>query len=98
MDRITNRDLEAVVRRINTLAGTPQEPWKPNGPISAGSGNQYVAQIGCYFLSGAYGGYSLVQMCRDGGGERTILGGHMPKRELYERMHAFIRGLETAKA
>lgn len=97
MDRITMRDLEATVRRINTICGTPQAPYckiEARGETMP----RYVAQIGCYHMSGAYGGYALHQMVNDGGGVRDIFGGHLPKRELYERMHAFIRGLETKAA
>ena len=94
MNRITMRDLEATVRRINDLAGTPHTCWVKTENVN----RPFTANIGCYHLSGAYGGYSLVQMVNDGGGERTIIGGHMPKRELYERMHAFIRGLETNRS
>ena len=96
MDRITNRHLEALVSRINAITGMPQESYVP-APATSGSPSKYVAQIGCYHLSGAYGGYALHQMVNDGGGVRDIFGGHMPKRELYERMHAFIRGLETER-
>ena len=93
MDRITMRDLEAVVCRINKITNSPMGPYAFDKTV-----NKHVAQIGCYHLSGAYGGYALHQMVNEGGGVRDIFGGHMPKRELYERMHAFIRGLETAKA
>ena len=95
MDRITTKDLEATAARINRLTNSPMQPYVKG----AGMDKQgYTAQIGCYHLSGAYGGYALHQMVNEGGGVRDIFGGHMPKRELYERMHAFIRGLETAKA
>ena len=91
MDRIRMNELEAVVRRINQVAGTPEQPYIKEG-------DKYVAQIGCYHLSGAYGGYALHQMVNESGGCRDVLrSGHMPKRELYERMHAFVEGLVTAK-
>ena len=91
MERITKTQLEAVVSRINTVAGTPQKPYEKVG-------DKWEPQAKCYHLSGAYGGYALHQMVNDGGGVRDIFGGHLPKRELYERMHAFIRGLETKAA
>ena len=53
--------------------------------------------IGCYHLDHAYGGVALHQMVNDGGGVRDILGGHLTKRDLYERMNAFIKGLEEVK-
>jgi hypothetical protein len=48
-------------------------------------------------LSGAYGGVALHRMYNAGGGVSDVFGsGHMSKRELYGRMHAFIRGMEAA--
>ena len=96
MDRISKQDLENVVSRINSIMKTPQQPYELQ-LATADSPSKYVAQIGCFHLSGAYGGYALHEMVNEGGGIRDIFGGHMPKRELYERMHAFIRGLNTAR-
>jgi hypothetical protein len=57
----------------------------------------YSANIGNYHLSGAYGGFSLHRMDTDGGGVQDVLGcGHISKRDLYDRMHAFIRGISTS--
>lgn len=92
MNRITMKDLNAVVGRINQLQGTPNAPYAFNSNTG-----RHEPQARCYHLSGAYGGYALEQMCDTGTGVRTIIGGYMPKRDLYERMHAFIRGLEAAK-
>lgn len=88
MGRITIRDLNATVDRINRLTNSPMQPY-------VNVGDKYVAQIDCYHLSGAYGGYALHRMYNDGGGVSDVFGGHLPKRELYERMHAFIRGIEA---
>lgn len=86
--RITDRDLLAVVERINRITGSPTETY-----IKAG--DRYVAQIGNYHLSHAYGGVSLHRMMNESGGVENVLGcGHVPKRDLYDRMQAFIRGLE----
>ncbi len=91
-DRITVQNLEAVVARINRIAGTPQEAY------SLVDG-KYVANIGNYHLSGAYGGYQLHQMMNDGGGIHDVLRcGYTSKRELYYRLHAFVAGLETQTA
>jgi len=93
MDRITVKHLQAIVDRINRLMGTPAEPW------TKGEDGKIHANIGNYHLSGAYGGYSLHQMMSDGGGVYDTLGcGHIAKRELADRMHAFIRGIESKAA
>lgn len=87
MNRITLSNLETVVSRINQITGSPEKPYiQVNGKC--------VAQIGCYHLSGAYGGYALHLMQTDGGGVKDIFYGHYPKAKLYELMHAFIKGLE----
>ena len=90
MSRITDKDLQAVVNRINRETKSPAERY-------AKDGDKYKAHIGCYHLSHAYGGVALHRMHNEGGGVEDVFGGHMPKRELYERMHAWIRGYEAAQ-
>ena len=87
--RITNKDLESLVKRINIITDSPLEPHtRVNG--------KYTANIGCYHLSYAYGGVSLQRMHNSSGGvESVIKSGHVSKRELYNLMHAFITGLEN---
>jgi hypothetical protein len=86
--RITMSDLKAVVARINRITNSPLEPWtRENG--------KSVANIGCYHLSGAYGGWCLHRMDNVGGGVSCpINSDYVSKRELYNLIHAFIRGLE----
>jgi hypothetical protein len=88
MNRISKAQLQAVCDRINTVAGTPLQPY-------AKVGDKYEPQARCYHLSGAYGGYCLEQMCDTGSGVRSVISGYRPKRELYDLMHAFLRGLEA---
>ena len=86
--RITEKDLQATCDRINRIMATPHEPY-------ARIEGKLVANVGCYHLNHAYGGVALYQMDNECGGVRDIFGGHLTKRDLYERMHAFIKGLET---
>ena len=90
-NRITDKHLEGMIARLNRLTNSPAKPYEQlNG--------RCVAQIGCYHLSHAYGGVALHRMHNEGGGVTTpIGGGHMPKRELYERIYAFIMGIEAAQ-
>ena len=88
--RITQRHLEAVRDRINTLAGTPAVPYKRID-------GRNVAQVGCYVLDGAYGGWKLAQIVNDMGGQRDITHGYDSKRVLLGKMEAFIEGLRVAK-
>jgi hypothetical protein len=86
MTQITDKDLQAAVDRINRMMKTPAEPY-------AKVDDKYVAQIGCYHLSHAYGEVALHCMYNDGGGVSDVFGGHMPKRELYGKLHAYIAGI-----
>lgn len=84
-DRITEKQLQATVDRINKITGSPMQPY------AAGK-----AQIGNYHLSHAYGGVCLHRMSNEGGGVSAVLvGGHVPKRELWGMMQAYITGLNT---
>ena len=88
--RITEKDLQATCARINRMLDKPLEPY-------ARIDGNLVANIGCYHLDHAYGRVALHQMDNNVGGVRDIFGGHLTKRDLYERMHAFIKGLEEDK-
>ena len=89
MNRITEKDLQGVCDRINKVTGSPMQPWLRD---ETGRGG---AQIGNYHISHAYGGVCLHQMTNAGGGVRTPLsGGYSTKRELYNEMRAFLRGLD----
>lgn len=88
--RITEKDLQATCDRINRVLDKPLEPY-------ARIEGKLVANIGCYHLDHAYGGVALYQMGNECSSVRDIFGGHLTKRDLYERMHAFIKGLEEVK-
>ena len=85
MNRVTEKDLQAIVDRINRITGSPPAPYIDG-----------KAQIGNYHLSHAYGGVCLHRMCNDVGGVSSPLStGHIPKRELAGLMYAFINGIEV---
>lgn len=91
MKTVTLKTLEAVATRINVMTGNPLESYYRVDGHS-------IAQIGNYHLSGAYGGYALHRMHNLGGGVSDVFQcGHVPKRELLDRMYAFIAGYNTAK-
>ncbi len=92
--RVTTANLDAIVARINTMTNSPLTPY------ASGADGKYEPQAGCYHLRQAYGGYALHQMSTEVGcsGITDVLSrGHVPKKELAELMHAFIRGLEVDK-
>lgn len=93
-NRVTEKQLQAIVDRINRTLGTPMTPY---APYDKEKGCQPNAN--CYHLSHAYGGVALHKMSSREGctGVSDIFGGHMPKRELAEKMWAFLRGIDTVK-
>ena len=86
--RITIKDLEGAVDRLNRVSGTPETPYTKT------KDGKYKPNPGNFHLSGAYGGYQVMQMCESGGASCPIGAGHVPKRECYETLHAFIKGVE----
>ena len=89
MNRITQSNLEAVVLRINRAAHMPTQPYANGKP-----------QAGCYHLSYAYGGAALHRMSLNEGSTAisdVLYCGHVPKRELFNRMLSFCYGIEETK-
>lgn len=88
MARITDKDLQGVVDRINRVTKSPTVSYmQVDGKL--------VAQVGNFHLDYAYGGVSLRRMVTDVGGCDNVLSiGYVTKGELYRLMHAFIRGIE----
>lgn len=91
MNRITEKHLQAIVDRLNRITGSPAEPY-------AKQGDKFIAQIGNYHLSHAYGGVCLHRMHNEGGGVSSPLScGHVTKRELANLLHAFIAGINEVE-
>jgi len=85
MNRVTEKQLQAVVDRLNRITGSPAAPY---------IGRE--AQIGNYHLSHAYGGVCLHRMYNENGGVSSPLStGHITKRELLGLLHAYISGIES---
>ena len=89
MERITRKDLASLCERINNAQKTPQIMYKRiDGKLTG--------QIGNYYISGAYGGVSLHQIANESGGARDVFScGHVPKRDLYNRMRAYLVACEV---
>jgi len=86
--RISIKDLELQVKRINKLTNSPETPWrKEDGKMKANIGN--------FHLDEAYGGIKLVRMVTEGGGINIITrNGYGTKRELYLQLDAMINAFE----
>ena len=91
MNRITESDLHKTVDRINRTTGSPLATYTKSAD------GKYTPNIGNYHLDSAYGGWKLVRMVGKTGGISSITDGFVPKRELYDRMHVFLKGLESSK-
>jgi hypothetical protein len=89
--RITKKMLNSRVEMLNNITGNNPEPYtEKNGRL--------VANIGNFHISGAYGGHCLQQMCNESGGVNSPLSQcHIPKKELFSELCAFIAGIEHAK-
>ena len=91
-ERITKATLERMVAHINGITGSPEHAYTRTDE----GGLQ--ANIGCYTLSCAYGGYSLERIVNEHGGVTSISGlGHVPARELYNYIRAFVDGYRAAQ-
>jgi len=85
--RVSIQQLKDLCAYINELKGTPIKPYdRIEG--------QFKANIGNYHLYQAYGSVGLHRMCNEGGGITEILS-LSTKKELYDKMHAYIKGINN---
>ena len=92
--RITKKDLELAVLRLNEYLDLPAEPY------SKGEDGKLHPNAGVYCLGGAYGGWTLERMSMREGctGVTTPLScGYVPKRELYYLIQAYRSGLRVGR-
>ena len=92
MQRITDKQLDSLATYLNELTNSPLEPY------SKDQNGKFCANIGNYHISHAYGGVCLHRMSNTSGGVNTpLISYHTTKRELFNAMHAFIRGLDAVR-
>lgn len=87
MERITEARLERTVLRLNKLAGTPITPYN-------NVDGDFSQNPNCYHLDYCNGGVRLEQTDDTGSNDISPRG---TKREIYEWMHAFIKGMEAMR-
>lgn len=88
MTRITQKHLTPMVDRLNRATSSPSKPYTRR------EDGTYAANVGNYHLSGAYGGWCLHRMVSDGGAVDDVFRcGHVPARDLYNRLGAFLDGI-----
>lgn len=92
MQRITVKNLETLRDTLNRTAGLPLVPYQLNddGTLKRDADRRTLPNEGTYVLDWAYGGVQLNRI--DGGGESHVINGFGTKRELYEKMHAYLDG------
>ena len=66
MERITQKDLERMVLRINRKLNRPEAPY------SRDENGRAKANLGNFHISSAYGGVALEEIQTDGGGVRRV--------------------------
>lgn len=95
MQRITEKFLRAQISTLNRMTGKTDEIYHYDAAGRVVGGNP-----GTYCLSGAYGGWALHRMSAGGGtGICDVFNsGHMPARELSNRISAYMRGMEEVAA
>ena len=88
MERITIKHLEAIAHRLNKMT---------DSPTTYMDGNRNIL-VGHFHIDRAYSGFSLHRTANSSGGVTQPMGhaGSVPARELYEKMHAFMAGIEFA--
>lgn len=82
--RITKKDLECVVDRINRMKNLPLTPYTRT------KDGKFHANAGVYNLQ--LNRMSTIEGCT---GEEVVISGFGTKRELYDKMQAFINGMES---
>jgi len=89
MERTTQKQLDFLCKRINIAKKTSAKPYERiDGSL--------VGQIGNFHLHGGYGGVCLHQTMNEAGGVRDVFScGHVTKRDLYNRMSAYLVACET---
>lgn len=88
MNKVTKKQLESIIERINKAANTSLTYCDKVGDAP------FKSNIGHYHLDWAYGGVKLVQTDNECGGVRDITrSGFTTKGKLYHELEMFLMGL-----
>ena len=89
-NRVTLDHLRVRINRINSLTGSPTEPWSRDD-----YGHSY-SNDGCYHLDSAFNGWTLARMSGTSGAVTHPIGyEYHTKAALCRLLDAFIAGLST---
>ena len=89
MDRIKLQWIESLVDQLNEATNNQVTSYTKVG-------DKFTANIGNYHLYQAYGAVGLHKMVNQGGGVTEIFG-LGSKRETYEKIKAYLRGITLTK-
>jgi len=83
--QVTTRDIEQLATKINKIKGKSIDRKTNN-----------IINVGHYFISRAYYGFSFYQITNKGGACVDVFeSGHITKRELYQLMLVFEQGITS---
>ena len=88
--RITQKDIDVLVYRLNWTLGTPETSYNVD------SYHKATSNVGNIYAERAYGGMKLVQIVNEHGGVRELTFRRTTKRETYELLQSMITGAELA--
>ncbi len=91
-NRVTRADVDRLCERINQATNSPTE----YGTTQRG---KLTHNIGHFHCASGYGGLMFERTTSPLGGTVNIFGsGYIPTKDMYNRLQAFIKGLETGKS
>lgn len=96
-NRITNAMIERRAEYLNDLLGVAQAMYQTRDVVDGKPVGDLVANAGHCYLAGAYGGFKIEQMCAGGGSRDLLSMGFDTKRNVYDRLNAYIDGLQAGK-
>jgi len=90
--KISKAELEGSIKRLNILTGAKPEPYTRT------EDGKFQANVGTFYLAGAYGGWKLEKIVSDTGAVSDPLRcGYVSKKELYNLIWAFMNGIDLGE-
>lgn len=90
--RINRKQLEQAAAHLNMLTNSPLETYTRTAE------GKLIANVGNFYISGAYGGFSLERVCNESGGASCPLHtGHIKAAELLKLINTFYAGIKFAR-
>ena len=90
--RITERDLQGMINRLNRVTNSPATYSDKQAD------GKFKSNVGHYHLDFAYGGVKLMRTVNESGGVTCPISmGYETKKDAYYMIHAFINGIESTQ-